>query len=102
MREMGRTIVTHEHMMMNSELGKGAAVMAVGVAAGSGVLRRLLTSPLVMFGAGVAVGYLGFKYRKEIAAAVVRGTEMGKDAVLNARESLADLVEEAKEPGEAK
>ncbi len=72
--------------------------MAVGYVAGRGVLGRLLTSPLVLFGAGVAVGYLGFKYRKEITAAVVRGSEMGKDAVLNARESLADLVEEAKEP----
>lgn len=76
--------------------------MAVGYVAGRGVLGRLLTNPLVLFGAGVAVGYLGFRYRKEITAAVVRGTEMGKDAVLNARESLADLVEEAKEPGEAK
>lgn len=82
------------------DMGKGAAVMAVGYAAGSGVFKRLFTSPLVVFAAGCAVGYLGFKYRKEIAAAVVKASEMGKDAVLNARESLADMVEEAKEAAE--
>lgn len=75
--------------------------MAIGAAAGRSVVGRVLTHPLVMLGAGIAIGYYGFKYRKEIAAAVVRGSEMGKDAVLNARESLADMMEEAKQ-GEGK
>ena len=50
--------------------------------------------------AGAAAGYYGYKYRKEIAAALAKGTDMGKDMVLNARESLADLVEEAREAEE--
>lgn len=83
------------------QLMKGAAVMSVGYAAGRGVLSRLLTSPLVIFAAGAAAGYYGYKYRKEIVAALAKGTDMGKDLVLNARENLADLVEEAREGEEA-
>ncbi|MGE4279251.1 MAG: hypothetical protein AB7G62_06650 [Magnetospirillum sp.] len=78
------------------QLAKGA-VMSAGVVAGRSVLGRLLTNPLVLLAAGAAAGYYGYKYRKEIAAALAKGTDMGKDMVLNARESLADLVEEARE-----
>lgn len=83
---------------MAGNLTKGAAVMSVGYAAGRGILGRVFGSPLVLFAAGVAVGYYGYKYRKEIAAAVAKGTDMGKDMVLNAKENLADLVEESREP----
>lgn len=81
------------------QLAKGA-VMSVGMVAGRSVLGRLLTNPLVLLAAGAAAGYYGYKYRKEIAAALAKGTDMGKDLVLNARESLADLVEEAREAEE--
>lgn len=76
--------------------------MAVGYVAGRSLFGRLLGHPLVLLGAGVAVGYLGFKYRKEIAAAVAKASDMGKDMVLNAKENLADLVEETREAEEAK
>ncbi len=76
--------------------------MAVGYVAGRSLFGRLLGHPLVLLGAGVAVGYLGFKYRKEIAAAVAKASDMGKDMVLNAKENLADLVEENREAEEAK
>ena len=82
------------------QLAKGA-VMSAGIVAGRSVLGRLLTNPLVLLAAGAAAGYYGYKYRKEIAAAVAKGTDMGKDLVLNARESLADLVEEAREAEES-
>lgn len=81
------------------QLAKGA-VMSAGMVAGRSVLGRLLTNPLVLLAAGAAAGYYGYKYRKEIAAALAKGTDMGKDLVLNARESLADLVEEAREAEE--
>lgn len=81
------------------QLAKGA-VMSAGMVAGRSVLGRLLTNPLVLLAAGAAAGYYGYKYRKEIAAALAKGTDMGKDMVLNARESLADLVEEAREAEE--
>jgi hypothetical protein len=90
-----------EGASMGSQMAKGAAVMSVGYVAGRSVLGRLFGSPLVLFAAGVAVGYYGFKYRKEIAAAVAKGSDMGKDWVLNAKENLADLVEETREAEEA-
>ncbi|WP_239988794.1 hypothetical protein [Paramagnetospirillum kuznetsovii] len=76
--------------------------MAVGYVAGRSLFGRLLFSPVVMLGAGVAIGYLGFKYRKEIVAAVAKASDMGKDLVLNTKENLADLVEETREAEEAK
>ncbi len=93
--EQAVTAAGHGGMSM----GQGAVMAAVGVGAvaGRGVLGRLFANPLVMFAAGVAVGYYGFKYRKEIAQAVTKGTDMGRDMVLNAKESLADLVEESRE-----
>ena len=81
---------------LGPQLAKGA-MMSAGIVAGRSVLGRLLTNPLVLLAAGAAVGYYGYKYRKEIAAAVAKGTDMGKDLVLNARENLADLVEETRE-----
>lgn len=81
-------------------IGHGAMVAAAGIGAvaGRGALARLFSSPLVLIAAGAAVGYYGFKYRKEIAAAIAKGTDMGRDMMLNAKENLADLVEETKEP----
>jgi len=66
----------------------------------TGILRSIFGNPIVAFGTGVAVGFLGYKYRKEIVATVAKTTDMGKDFVLNQRESLADIIEEAKEAEE--
>ena len=84
-----------------THLAKGVMAMSVGMVAGRGILGRLFGNPVVIFAAGAVAGYYGYKYRKEIAAAVAKGTDMGKDMVLNARESLADLVEESREAEEA-
>ncbi|RYU59986.1 hypothetical protein EWI61_07860 [Methylolobus aquaticus] len=43
----------------------GAAITA-STASGHSLLRRILTHPVVLFGAGIAVGYLIHKYREEI------------------------------------
>lgn len=81
---------------LGPQLAKGA-MMSAGIVAGRSVLGRLLTNPVVLLAAGAAMGYYGYKYRKEITAAIAKGTDMGKDLVLNARENLADLVEETRE-----
>lgn len=94
-------MMSNETNHLGHEIGKGA-VMAVGYVAGRSLFGRLLTSPLVMLGAGIAIGYYGYKYRKEITAAVAKASDMGKDMVLNAKENLADLVEETREAEEAK
>ena len=53
--------------MMNhgAMAASGAAVTAAATAQHS-LLRRVLTHPLVLFGAGVAIGYLIHQYREEI------------------------------------
>jgi len=60
-----------------------------------------LRAPLVVFAAGVTTGYLLHKYRREIIQAVTKAADMGKDFVLQQRESLDDLVAEAQEGNEA-
>ena len=93
--------MSNEISHLGHELGKGS-VMAVGYGAGRSLLGRLLFNPVVMLGAGIAIGYYGYKYRKEIVAAVTKAGDMGKDLVLNTKENLADLVEETREAEDAK
>jgi hypothetical protein len=87
------------HHTLGGPLATGALVVAAGPA-GRGFLGRLLTHPLVMFGLGAAAGYLAYKYRKEIVDAAMRASEMGKDFVLTRKETLEDLMEEARERAE--
>lgn len=60
-----------------------------------------LRTPLVVFAAGVTTGYLLHKYRREIIQAVTKAADMGRDFVLQQKESLDDLVAEAQEGNEA-
>lgn len=74
-------------MMMGSGGGTGMmmaprAAAAAGAATGVAVtatrhslLRRIVTHPLVLFGAGLAIGYLIHKYREEITAAASETTD---------------------------
>lgn len=84
---------------IGAQLATGA-VMAASAAGGRSLLGRVFTHPLVMFALGATAGYFAYKYRKEIVDAAMRASEMGKDYVLNRKETLEDLVEEAKERAE--
>lgn len=53
--------------------------------------------PFLVFGLGLAAGYMIHKYRKEIVASATRVGEQSKDFVLNQKENLEDLVAECKE-----
>jgi hypothetical protein len=57
--------------------------------------------PVITFSLGIAAGYFIHKYRKEIIEAANEASEKGKDFVLQQRESLADVLAEAKEAGES-
>jgi hypothetical protein len=81
---------------LGSQLAGGTLLLAATPAA-RGAVGRLLTHPLVMFALGATAGYFAYKYRKEIADAALRASEMGKDFVLNQKETLEDLMEEAKD-----
>lgn len=85
--------------VMSHPMASGAMMAAGGYAAGKGLLgggTALLRNPLVLLAAGVAAGYLIFKYEKEIVQTAARLTGMGKDFVLHQKENLDDLIAEAK------
>ncbi|MCX8087340.1 MAG: hypothetical protein N3C63_10650 [Rhodocyclaceae bacterium] len=87
--------------MMAHPLSTGAMMAAGGYAAGKGLLGGLLRNPLVMLAAGVAAGYLLFRYQKEIVETATKLSGMGKDFVLQQKENLEDLLAEAKGPESA-
>ncbi len=85
-------------MSSAAPVAQGAMMAATGYAAGRGLLGgALLRNPLVLLAAGIAVGYYLHKHQDEIVLAMSKATGMGKDFLLQQKESLADLVEEAKE-----
>ncbi|MGZ8216168.1 hypothetical protein [Methylomagnum sp.] len=78
----------------------GAATVAATTQSGKSLMSILARHPLLIFSAGIAVGYLAHKYRKEIIENATRATEKGKDFVLQQRENLEDLVAECKDCAE--
>ena len=91
------------HMM--SEMMKPMMMASTGFVAARALagnpVTHLLRSPLLLLAAGAAAGYFGYKYRKEIAQAVVKMTDMGKDFAAQQKENLDDLIAEAKDSNEA-
>ena len=87
--------------LMSKPVVQGAATGATAAAAGGVVGRTLLVNPLTLLAVGVAggvvTGYLLHRYRKEIVLAVSKACSIGKDFALQQKESLADLMEEARE-----
>jgi hypothetical protein len=78
--------------MMSHPMTSGAMLAAGGFAAGKGLLGGMLRTPLVFLAAGVAAGYVLFKYEKEIIEVVSKASGMGKDFILHQRENLDDLI----------
>jgi hypothetical protein len=80
-------------------MATGAALTA-STTGGRSAMSKIVRHPLVLFGLGVAVGYLVHKYRKEIISTAAQIGEKGKDFVLQQRENLEDIVAESREAGE--
>jgi hypothetical protein len=83
--------------MMSHPMATGTMMAAGGYAAGKGLLgvgTSLLRNPLIFLAAGVAAGYLLFKYEKEIIEVASKLTGMGKDFALHQKENLDDLIAE--------
>ncbi len=88
--------------MMSHPMAGGAMLAAGSYAAGKGLLGGMLRTPLVFLAAGVAAGYVLFKYEKEIIEVVSKATGMGKDFMLHQKENLDDLIATAQsEPAPA-
>ena len=95
--------------MEGGRLPKGEVIakgVATAVAAstiiqtGKGVMTTLARNPLVMFGLGIAAGFLVHKYRKEIISITNQTAEQSKDFILRQKENLKDLIAEAQEDTE--
>jgi hypothetical protein len=81
---------------MSKEIFKGSIASAV-VYSGSKIMSIAIKNPVVVFGLGLASGFLIHKYRKEIIASTTKVVDAGKDFVLQQKENLEDLVAETKE-----
>jgi len=83
--------------------GVATAVAATTIIqTGKGVISTLAKNPVVMFGLGIAAGYLAHKYRKEIISISSKTAEQSKDFVLRQKENLRDIIAEALEDSEKK
>ncbi len=86
----------HAGHTMNHAAHKAMAAGTVAAAAsthtGRGFLAKLASHPLIVFSAGLVVGYYAHKYRKEIIESAQQASEIGKDFVLQQKENLEDLV----------
>ncbi|MDD3447575.1 MAG: hypothetical protein PHF72_00925 [Gammaproteobacteria bacterium] len=100
MMAAGHAAATVHQAAQSATHGLGAGAAMATTAAGRGLLRTVFGNPWVTLAIGAAAGYLGYKYRKEIAAAVMNASEMGKDFVLQQKESLSDIAAEAREAAE--
>jgi hypothetical protein len=67
---------------------------------GKGVMTTLAKNPIVMFGLGIAAGFMLHKYRKEIISITNKTAEQSKDFILRQRENLRDMIAEAQEDTE--
>lgn len=60
-------------------------------------MGNIAKHPVLVFGLGVAAGYLVYKYRKEIVSSTTKVVDAGKDFVLQQKENLEDIIAETKE-----
>ncbi|MFZ2169836.1 MAG: hypothetical protein WAW61_09390 [Methylococcaceae bacterium] len=86
----------HAQNSMSNEIVKGSLASAT-VHTGRRLMNNVAKHPVLVFGLGVAAGYLIYKYRKEIISGTTKVVDAGKDFVLQQKENLEDIVAESKE-----
>jgi hypothetical protein len=64
---------------------------------GKKLMGNIAKHPVLVFGLGVAAGYLVYKYRKEIISSTTKVVDASKDFVLQQKENLEDIIAETKE-----
>lgn len=83
---------------MSKEMVQHSAVFAT-LHTGEKIMVKLAKHPVLVFGLGIATGYLVYKYRKNIISSANKVVDSGKDFVLQQKENLEDIVAETKEEG---
>lgn len=96
MKGMKHSGHNHTGHAMGKQIMKGSMASAT-VKSGGKLMSKLVKHPVLVFGLGVAVGYVAYKYRKEIVSSVGKATDASKDFVLQQKENLEDIVAETKE-----
>ncbi|NOS88844.1 MAG: hypothetical protein HOP34_09965 [Methylococcaceae bacterium] len=86
----------HAHHAVAKEMVKGSMSLST-VHTGKKLMSNIGKHPVLVFGLGLAAGYLVYKYRKEIIANTTKVVDAGKDFVLQQKENLEDIVAESKE-----
>ncbi len=81
---------------MSKEIVQHSAVAAT-LHTGGKIMGTLAKHPLLVFGLGIATGYVAYKYRKDIIASATKVVDTGKDFVLQQKENLEDIIAETKE-----
>lgn len=81
---------------MSKEIVQHSALFAT-LHTGEKIMGKLAKHPVLVFGLGIAAGYLTYKYRKDIIASATKVVDSGKDFVLQQKENLEDIVAETKE-----
>lgn len=81
---------------MKHEMMKKSMASAT-VHSGSRLMSNIAKHPVLVFGLGIAAGYLVYKYRKEIISSTNKVVDAGKDFVLQQKENLEDIIAETKE-----
>ncbi|MDT8376064.1 MAG: hypothetical protein RQ867_04905 [Mariprofundaceae bacterium] len=85
------------HKLSPAAARLATSVMAACIKPGGGIMSKIFRHPVVLLGIGAAAGFYIHKYRKEIIASAGKYTDLGKDYVLQQKESLEDLAAEARE-----
>jgi hypothetical protein len=75
---------------------KGSMTSAT-IHSGRKLMGNIAKHPVLVFGLGVAAGYLVYKYRKEIISSTTKVVDASKDFVLQQKENLEDIIAETKE-----
>jgi hypothetical protein len=81
---------------LNNNIIKGSMTSAT-VHSGRRLMSNIAKHPVIVFGLGLATGYLVYKYRKEIISGTTKVVDASKDFVLQQKENLEDIIAETKE-----
>ena len=103
--ENGQMAMEGSHPSKGEVIVKGIATtvaVSTAIQTGKGVISILARHPLFMFSLGIALGYLGHKYRKQVISTTGKTAEQTKDFVLRQKENLKDLLAETQEDTEEK
>jgi hypothetical protein len=79
-----------------NEIIKGSMTSAT-VHGGRRLMSNIAKHPVLVFGLGIAAGYMVYKYRKEIISSTTKVVDASKDFVLQQKENLEDIIAETKE-----